>query len=262
MTQPHQHKARKRFGQNFLQDHAYIDRIVDAIKPVKGECLVEIGPGLGALTYPVLERVGQLHVIELDRDIIPLLEAGSQPYGDLTIHSADALKFDYASLVPDSGNLKVYGNLPYNISTPLIFHLFSYAQHISEMHFMLQKEVVDRMVAEPGSKQYGRLSVMTQYHCQAQKLFNVPPIAFRPAPKVMSSIVRLLPYKEKPVLAKDEKHLNHLVTTAFNFRRKTLRNALKSLIDEEGIEALGIASSLRPEALSLADYVALANATT
>ena len=256
--QPH-HKARKRFGQNFLHDQSVIARIVDAINPSAGDNLVEIGPGLGALTYPVLEQAGELDVIELDRDIIPKLNAGAIGKGELRIHSHDALSFDFRSLAPASGELKVYGNLPYNISTPLIFHLFEQADVISEMHFMLQKEVVDRMCAEPGSKKYGRLSVMTQYHCQAIALFKVPPICFKPAPKVMSAIVRLIPYKSKPFVADDENLLNQVVTTAFNYRRKTLRNALSDHIDEPGLIALDIRPDIRPENLSLEEFVRISN---
>ncbi len=259
--QPH-HKARKRFGQNFLHDQAVITRIVEAIDPAPDDRLVEIGPGLGALTYPVLEQAGQLDVIELDRDIIPKLQAGAVGKGELRIHSHDALAFDFRTLAQAAQSLKVYGNLPYNISTPLIFHLFEQADIIGEMHFMLQKEVVDRMCAEPGSKKYGRLSVMTQYHCQAVSLFKVAPICFRPAPKVMSAIVRLIPYQNKPVLANDADHLNRVVTTAFNYRRKTLRNALSEFIDEEGLRALGIRADVRPENLSLQEFVSISNSLT
>ena len=257
-----QHKARKRFGQNFLHDQSVISRIVDAINPSEGDNLVEIGPGLGALTYPVLEQSGELDVIELDRDIIPKLQAGATGKGELRIHSQDALSFDFRSLARTDSVLKVYGNLPYNISTPLIFHLFEQADVISEMHFMLQKEVVDRMCAEPGSKKYGRLSVMTQYHCQAIALFQVPPTCFRPAPKVMSAIVRLIPFKTKPYIANDEKLLNQVVTTAFNFRRKTLRNALSDHIDESGLLALDIRPDIRPENLSLQEFVSISNSLT
>lgn len=256
-----QHKARKRFGQNFLQDQSVIDRIVAAINPESSDQLVEIGPGLGALTYPVLDRAGKLDVIELDRDIIPILKAGAEQHGELTIHSADALAFDYGSLLGGATSMKVYGNLPYNISTPLIFHLFEHADIISEMHFMLQKEVVDRMTASPGNKQYGRLTIMTQYFCQAVALFDVPPHAFQPAPKVMSSIVRLIPYKKKPIQTKDVGHLNHVVTTAFNFRRKTVRNALKAFASEDQLIELGIKPDLRPEALSLEQFIAVADAS-
>lgn len=259
MSHQSQHRARKRFGQNFLHDQSVIARIVDAINPSDSDHLVEIGPGLGALTYPVLERVGELDVIELDRDIIPKLQAGASGKGELRIHSHDALTFDFRSLVSDDSALKVYGNLPYNISTPLIFHLFEQADVISEMHFMLQKEVVDRMCAEPGSKKYGRLSVMTQYHCQAIALFKVAPICFSPAPKVMSAIVRLVPHNNKPFVANNEKHLNQIVTTAFNYRRKTLRNALSDFIDENGLAALDIRADLRPENLSLEEFVRISN---
>jgi len=253
------HQARKRFGQNFLQDHSVIQRIVAAINPQPSDALVEIGPGLGALTYPVLEIAGKLDVVELDRDIIPILESGAAEHGALTIHSADALKFDYQTLVTDNSQLKVFGNLPYNISTPLIFHLFKSAEVIAEMHFMLQKEVVQRMVAKPGSKQFGRLSVMTQYFCNANSLFIVPASAFRPAPKVESAIVRLKPYKIKPFIAENEVLLGQVVTTAFNYRRKTLRNALKSYLDEAQLIELNIDPKVRPETLSLEQFVRITN---
>ena len=253
------HQARKRFGQNFLQDQNVIDRIVAAINPQANDCLIEIGPGLGALTYPVLKVSGQLDVIELDRDIIPHLQQGASGIGELRIHSQDALKFDYASLLRENTMVKVFGNLPYNISTPLIFRLLQDSALINEMHFMLQKEVVDRMAASPDSKQYGRLSVMTQYYCQSIKLFEVPPGAFRPAPKVISAIIRLRPYDKKPFEAVDEVLLNEVVTTAFNYRRKTLRNALKKYLEETDFNQLGIQSNIRPEQLSLEQFVEISN---
>lgn len=253
------HLARKRFGQNFLHDQGIIHRIVMAIAPKKGQHLVEIGPGLGALTSEVLPLVGEMDVIELDRDLIPKLEQMADGVGTLCIHSADALKFDFRQLVSDGEQLRVFGNLPYNISTPLIFHLCAQANLIKEMHFMLQKEVVDRMVAEPGSKRYGRLSVMVQYFCQAQCLFLVPARAFTPAPKVESAIVRLQPHSKKPYPAKDEGLLNRLVTTAFNHRRKTLRNAVKDLASEQQLIEAGINPDARPETISLEQYVDLAN---
>lgn len=253
------HQARKRFGQNFLHDQNIIDRIVSAINPRAEDNLVEIGPGLGALTYPVLKTAGQLDVIELDRDIIPHLKAGAENLGELRIHSHDALKFDYSSLVKEGKSLKVFGNLPYNISTPLIFHLLSSSELISDMHFMLQKEVVDRMAAQPDSKQYGRLTIMTQYFCQAIKLFEVPASAFRPAPKVVSAIVRLRPHHVKPYIAEDEKLLNEVVTTAFNYRRKTLRNALKAYLQEDDFSHLAIDSTIRPEQLSIKSFIEISN---
>lgn len=253
------HTARKRFGQNFLHDKGIIHRIVMAISPEKGQHLVEIGPGLGALTAEVLPLVYNMDVIELDRDLIPKLEEMAKDKGELRIHSADALKFDFSSLVKDGMPLRVFGNLPYNISTPLIFHLCNQGNLIKEMHFMLQKEVVERMAAEPGSKRYGRLSVMVQYYCQVMNLFPVPASCFIPAPKVESAIVRLRPHETKPYRAKDEKLFGKLVTTAFNHRRKTLRNALKTLINEEQLVTTGINPNARPETISLEQYVNLAN---
>ena len=255
------HQAKKRFGQNFLHNDAVISRIVDAINPETGENLIEIGPGLGALTEPVVERAGDISVVELDRDLAHRLRHHPFLAKHLTIHEIDALKFDFASLATEDKPMRIFGNLPYNISTPLIFHLFEHADIISEMHFMLQKEVVDRMTASPGNKQYGRLTVMTQYFCQAVALFDVPPHAFQPAPKVMSSIVRLIPYKTKPIKTKDVAHLSHVVTTAFNFRRKTVRNALKAFANEDQLIELGIKPDLRPESLSLAQFVAVADAS-
>ena len=253
------HQARKRFGQNFLHDQTIIERIVSAINPMPGDNLVEIGPGLGALTYPVLKQAQQLDVVELDRDIIPHLIAGAEGLGDLRVHSEDALRFDFSSLAPKGSSLKVFGNLPYNISTPLIFHLLTTANLISEMHFMLQREVIDRMVASSGTKQYGRLTIMTQYYCQAIKLFEVPPSAFRPAPKVTSAIVRLKPYNVKPLVAEDEVLLNEVVTTAFNYRRKTLRNALKSYLNEDDFNNLSLDIKVRPEQLSIKQFIEISN---
>ncbi len=257
------HKARKRFGQNFLHDQGIIHRIVNAISPKPGQHLVEIGPGLGALTKEVLPLVQEMDAIELDRDLIPKLQSMAEGLGVLRIHSADALKFDFSSLVSETissnGQLRVFGNLPYNISTPLIFHLCAQGRLIKEMHFMLQKEVVDRMVAEPGSKRYGRLSVMVQYFCQVRCLFFVPARAFTPAPKVESAIVRLQPHREKPHLAKDEKLFSKLVTTAFNHRRKTLRNAVKEMVTEQHLIAAGVKPDVRPETIGLGQFIAIAN---
>jgi len=253
------HKARKRFGQNFLHDQGIIHRIVMAINPKPGQHLVEIGPGLGALTREILPLVDKLDAIELDRDLIPKLETMATGLGLLHIHSADALKFDFSSLLKGEEQLRVFGNLPYNISTPLIFHLCNQGNLIREMHFMLQKEVVDRMVAGPGSKRYGRLSVMVQYFCQVRCLFFVPASAFRPAPKVESAIVRLQPHATKPFLARDEKLFANLVTTAFNHRRKTLRNALKEMVSEQQFIDAEVSPEVRPETISLQQFVTLSN---
>ena len=251
-----EHRARKRFGQNFLHDARVIDRIVRAIHPKAGEHLIEIGPGLGALTLPLLQAAGRLEVVELDRDLIPKLEQQCAGQGELIIHSADALKFDFCALAA-GGRLRLAGNLPYNISTPLIFHLLEQAHCIDDMHFMLQKEVVERLAAKPDTSDYGRLSVMVQYRCKVEQLFIVPPGAFTPAPKVDSAIVRLEPHAEPPVDV-DAAVLEKLVAQAFSQRRKTLRNTLKGLLDAETIEAAGIDPQRRAETLSLQEFAALA----
>ncbi len=256
------HQPRKRFGQNFLHDPGVIRGIVAAIHPKAGEHVAEIGPGLGALTAPLLEALGELDVVELDRDLIPHLQQQFTVAGQLRIHNTDALRFDFCSLVAQGEALRVVGNLPYNISTPLIFHLLGQSRCIRDMHFMLQQEVVDRLAAVPGTGDYGRLSVMVQYQCQVERLFSVPPGAFNPPPKVTSAIVRLTPYREKPVTVKDEACLSRLVAQAFSQRRKTLRNNLKPLLDSVTIEALGIDPGRRPETLSLTEFAALADAIT
>ncbi len=251
------HQARKRFGQNFLQDHRVISDILDYAHPQAGEHWVEIGPGLGALTKPLLEKGVKLDVVELDRDLVARLQKqfGGKP--NIEIHSADALAFDFSSLAASNEKLRVMGNLPYNISTPLMFHLLETTDCIADMIFMLQKEVVDRICAEPGSKQYGRLSVMMQYFCETEWLFDVPPESFDPIPKVVSAIVRLIPHGEPPVEVGDFKHFARLVTQAFSQRRKTIRNSLKAFIDEENIIALGIDANLRAESVSLAEFALL-----
>lgn len=253
------HRARKRFGQNFLNDQLVIDKIVAAINPQPNDLLVEIGPGLGAITEPVAQMVNQLNVVELDRDLAERLENHPEIADKLTIYQADALKFDFSQLVQTDKKMKVFGNLPYNISTPLLFHLFEFAEHIESMHFMLQKEVVNRMVAAPGSKAFGRLTIMTQYYCQAMPVIEVPPDSFDPPPKVDSSVIRLLPKPAEKRTAKDIKLLNRVCLEAFNQRRKTLRNCMKNIIPVEAIEQLGIDPTLRPESLTLANFVDLAN---
>ena len=253
------HVARKRFGQHFLNDKQIIQRIVDAIMPEPKQHLVEIGPGQGALTLPVLKKVGKLDVIELDRDLIPLLKTRCTDKGELIIHQADALEFDFNQLLTDDKPLRLIGNLPYNISTPLIFHLLTFAPHILDMHFMLQKEVVDRMAARPGTHAYGRLSIMVQYHCRVTSLFNVGPAAFDPPPQVDSSIVKLVPHREFPYQALDYQHFAHLVKTAFAHRRKTLRNCLRDVVTDENWENVHLDSQLRPEQLGLCEYVKLSN---
>ncbi|MFM2486742.1 16S rRNA (adenine(1518)-N(6)/adenine(1519)-N(6))-dimethyltransferase RsmA [Celerinatantimonas yamalensis] len=253
------HQARKRFGQNFLSDDYIIGQIVSAISPQPSETLVEIGPGLAALTKPVAEQSGHLNVVELDRDLAERLRQRVDLAGKLTVYEADAMKFDFATLQSGEKKLRIFGNLPYNISTPLIFHLLSFSGLISDMHFMLQKEVVQRMASGPGSKAYGRLSVMTQYYCQVIPVLEVPPQSFEPAPKVDSAVVRLEPYTQLPYRAKSIKCLERVCREAFNQRRKTLRNALGQLFSPEQLQVMGMDLTLRPEQLSVADYVKLAN---
>jgi 16S rRNA (adenine1518-N6/adenine1519-N6)-dimethyltransferase len=250
------HAPRKRFGQNFLVSQSVIRSIVDAIAPKPGDLVVEIGPGLGALTQPLLERIGRLHVVEIDRDLIARLHADYAPER-LTIHEGDALAFDFASL---GSGLRIVGNLPYNISTPLLFHLAGFATQVRDMHFMLQKEVVDRMVAEPATSDYGRLSVMLQYRFAMERLFIVPPDAFNPPPQVDSAIVRLLPRPASELTASDEAVFARVVQAAFSQRRKMLRNTLRDFFSEAQLAALGINPMARAEELPLNDYIALANA--
>ncbi|AOY89789.1 16S rRNA (adenine(1518)-N(6)/adenine(1519)-N(6))-dimethyltransferase [Marinobacter salinus] len=253
------HQARKRFGQNFLHDPGVIERIVRAINPKPDDAIVEIGPGLGAITEEILAINPKLQVVELDRDLIPVLRTKFFNYPDFRIHEADALKFDFSQLVENGKRLRIIGNLPYNISTPLIFHLLSQAGVVQDMHFMLQKEVVQRLAAVSGDNNYGRLGIMAQYFCKVQPLFEVGPGAFRPAPKVDSAIVRLVPHETLPYPAKDLSTLQAVVRTAFNARRKTLRKALGGMVTVDQLQGLGIDDGLRPENLSLADFVRIAD---
>lgn len=255
------HQARKRFGQNFLHDPGVIERIVRSISPKPDDTLVEIGPGLGALTEELLSVNPRLQVVELDRDLIPVLRTKFFNYPEFRIHEADALRFDFSELATD-GPLRIVGNLPYNISTPLIFHLLEQSGVVKDMHFMLQKEVVQRLAAGPGDNNYGRLGIMAQYFCKVQPLFEVGPGAFKPAPKVDSAIVRLVPHQTLPHPARDLAMLQQVVRTAFNARRKTLRKALGNLITAEELQNLGINDGLRPENLTLADYVSIADYLT
>lgn len=262
---PSGHKARKRFGQNFLVDMGIINHIVRQIHPKPGDNLVEIGPGQGAITGPLLEAAEALNVIELDRDLIPILLAQFAKYREFKIHSADALTFDFAQLASeDKGLLRVIGNLPYNISTPLIFHLLDNREHIQDMHFMLQKEVVLRLAASPGDKNYGRLSIMAQYFCDVELLFEVPPESFDPAPKVDSAIVRLIPHRTLPYVAQNLDNFTRLVKTAFSQRRKTLRNGLKPILDDEGYAILegqlNMDLTKRAETIPLSQYIEMSNA--
>lgn len=257
---PQTHRARKRFGQNFLHDPSVIQRIVDAIAVKPDDNLVEIGPGKGAITALLLARAKQLNVVELDRDLIPILLAQFANHSGFKIHQADALKYDFASLWSTQSPLRVVGNLPYNISTPLIFHLLALGQKVQDMHFMLQLEVVERMAASPGGKNYGRLSVMTQYHCQVNLLFTVAPQCFTPQPKVESAIVRLVPRAQSALGADDIALLDQIVTAAFGQRRKTLRNALKQWCSADELKGAGIDPAARAETLPVKAFVDLANA--
>ncbi len=272
---------RKRFGQHFLTDAGVIDAIVAAIAPQPDDLMVEIGPGLGALTRPVLQKLRHLHAVEIDRDVIARLRKSFVPE-KLTIHQGDALAFDFASLcasdapdqVPETvggggsqpqsharprRSLRVIGNLPYNISTPLLFHLATFAERIIDCHFMLQKEVVERMVAAPGGKEYGRLSVALQYRFTMESVLDVPPDAFEPPPKVDSAVVRMIPKPQSERTAHDETLFAELVTQAFSQRRKTLRNTLKGRVSDAQFAAAGIDPGARAEEVELARFVALAN---
>lgn len=253
------HTPRKRFGQNFLHDAAVIGHILSSIRARPGEHWVEIGPGQGALTEPLLKTGVRLDLVELDRDLVALLKAKFHGHPNLTVHSADALKFDFRALAGDGEKLRIIGNLPYNISTPLMFHLLETAGCIEDMHFMLQKEVVERLCAAPGSKQYGRLGIMMQYYCATEWLFDVPPESFDPVPKVMSAVVKLTPHAAPPVRVNNMAKFNEVVTHAFSQRRKTIRNSLKKLIPEDQWADLAIDPGNRAENLSLADYAKISN---
>lgn len=254
------HKARKRFGQNFLVDEGIINHIVRSVHAKEDDRIVEIGPGQGAITGPLLQTCPQLQVIELDRDLVPILLAQFAKYRDFKIHKADALQFDFSQLISEEKQkLRIVGNLPYNISTPLIFHLLSHQDLIQDMHFMLQKEVVQRLAAKENEKHYGRLSIMAQYYCQVDHLFDVPPESFHPAPKVESAIVRLSPHSKLPYVANNLKKLDAVVKTAFQQRRKTLRNSLKSQLEKLDAKDINIDLSKRAENISLEEYVNLSN---
>lgn len=253
------HRARKRFGQNFLVDASIIERIVKAVNPQQGEPLIEIGPGKGAITEKLLAACDHLDVIEIDRDLASRLQSsyGSNP--GFTLHESDVLKFDFNTIACPVQGFRILGNLPYNISTPLLFHLLKYNEQIHDMVFMLQLEVVKRMAAGIGDNNYGRLSIMIQYFCKVEMLFKVPASAFNPAPKVESAIVKLTPYRTLPFPAINPKMLEKVVRIAFGQRRKTIRNSLKTLISASQIEALDINNSLRPENISLQDYVRISD---
>ena len=258
---PSGHKHKKQFGQNFLNNGRVIDQIVAAIRPKPENHLVEIGPGEAALTTPLIDVVKRMDIIEIDNDLIGPLKIRFATKAAFNLHHTDALKFDYSTLLefePEQP-LRIVGNLPYNISSPLMFHLLNFSDHIQDMHFMLQKEVVDRITAAPGIKAYGRLSVMIQYACETEYLFTVGPENFTPPPKVESAIVRLLPYKQKPFVADNENSFAELVKQAFSQKRKTLRNTLKGYLDSEQIESCGINPTARAETISVEKFVELAN---
>lgn len=250
------YRARKRFGQHFLSDPGVIDAIIRAVHPTKEDVIVEIGPGHGAITDALARNAGHLHAVELDRDLVARLRQQYEGNPDVTVHEADALRFDFSSL---GDRIRVVGNLPYNISTPLLFHLLKFREQILDMHFMLQKEVVDRMAAGPGSKAYGRLGIMLGCHLSIESLFDVPPDAFDPPPEVTSAVVRLDPLPPGTFEINDEAGFSTLVATAFMQRRKTLRNSLKKLVERPDFEAAGIDAGLRPEQVSIADYIRLSN---
>jgi 16S rRNA (adenine1518-N6/adenine1519-N6)-dimethyltransferase len=251
------HRARKRFGQNFLVDPGIVQRIVEAISPQPGELIVEIGPGQAALTSVLAESNAELLLLEIDRDLVTELERRFRGCRNVSLRCEDALQADFNEIT-GGRRFRLAGNLPYNISTPLIFHVLQWSGQIIDMHFMLQKEVVTRMAAAPGSKSRGRLSLTTQLRCAVTPLFDVPPQAFRPAPRVHSTVVRLRPYEKPPVRIADPATFDKLVSQAFSLRRKTLRNSLRGLVEPSKMEAAGIDPGLRPEALSLSQFARLA----
>jgi 16S rRNA (adenine1518-N6/adenine1519-N6)-dimethyltransferase len=257
-----EHRARKRFGQNFLHDQNIIQRIINAIHPQPADHMVEIGPGQGALTRKLLANCGKLDAVELDRDLAAYLQQtlGEDPRFEL--HQGDVLKFDLSTLSDQPRSLRVVGNLPYNISTPCMFHLLNYSHLIQDLTFMLQLEVVNRLAALPGDEDFGRLGLMMQYYCEVEHLFDVPPGAFTPQPKVCSAIVRLTPHRELPVQVLDVRCLQDVVRVAFTQRRKTLKNSLRTLISAAELNKLSIDLSLRPENLSLADYAKISDSIT
>ena len=255
--------AKKHLGQNFLHDRSVIDKIVQAIDPKPGDEVVEIGPGQGALTFPLLKRHGAITAIEFDRDLHAPLQAAAREHGALRLIEGDVLGVDFsalaAELAPADGKIRLAGNLPYNLSSPILFHALDHAAAIRDMHFMLQKEVVERMAAGPGSKVYGRLSVMLQAYCAVTPLFIVPPGAFRPAPKVDSAVVRLVPKPQELIEVVDHRSFANVVRAAFGQRRKTLRNALNGVADSAQIEAAGLRPDARAEQVEVAGFVRLAN---
>lgn len=251
-----QHRARKRFGQNFLTDDTVVGRIVDAIAAQPGQLVLEIGPGQAALTTSLADSGAELQLLEIDRDLAARLSVQFATRENVTVHSADALRTDFAEIT-GRRPFRLVGNLPYNISTPLLFHVLEWSELVTDMHFMLQQEVVRRMAAVPGGKAWGRLSLMCQYRCDVVPLFNVPPEAFSPSPKVQSAFVRLVPHREPPVHIDNMQQFEQLVTQAFSQRRKTLRNSLRGMIDPIKMEAAGIDPGARPETLGLEQFATL-----
>lgn len=251
-------RPRKRFGQHFLIDETVLERIAAAIGAAPDDPLVEIGPGRGALTQYLLPQVKHLDVVEIDRDLAAYLRQHFAESPHLAIHNADALHFDWSSLQPGR-RLRIVGNLPYNITTPLLFKLFEYSEHIQDMHFMLQKEVVLRLTAPVGSHQYGRLTIMAQYHAELSAMFTVPPTAFLPPPKVESALVRIVPHRHLPVKAKDFNQFATVVKEAFNHRRKTLANSLRQLVTTDELKRLDIDPQWRPEQITVANFVKISN---
>ena len=255
--------AKKHLGQNFLHDRSVIDKIVQAVDPKPGDAIVEIGPGQGALTFPLLKKHGAITAIEFDRDLHAPLQAAAREHGVLRLIEGDVLGVDFtalaAELAPAGGKIRLVGNLPYNLSSPILFHALDHAPSVRDMHFMLQKEVVERMASGPGSKVYGRLSVMLQAYCTVTPLFVVPPGAFRPAPKIDSAVVRLVPKPVEAIHVADRKVFADVVRAAFGQRRKTLRNALNGVADVSAIEAAGLRADARAEQVEVAGFVGLAN---
>ena len=254
------HYARKRFGQNFLHDENVIRKIVDAISAVEGDHLLEIGPGLGALTKELAKTGATIHCVELDADLAKSLRTEFQEYDSIKIIEGDALKFDLSSIATEKRSLRVIGNLPYNISTPIIFHLLKNSELIRDMTFMLQLEVIQRMISKVGKRNYGRLSLMVQYYCEVEHLFNVASSAFSPKPKVVSALSRLKPHNSTSIRAKDSDCLQTVIRTAFNQRRKTLRNSLRTIIPEALLDRIAINKNLRPQDITLNEYVEISNA--
>lgn len=253
------HRPRRRFGQNFLHDEHIIRQLIDAIDPRDGDRFAEIGPGHGALTLPLLEHALQLHVIEIDRDLAARWQRHAQTHPGLQVHCADALKVEARDIYPDGTRFRLVGNLPYNVSTPLLFRFVQWREQLQDLHLMLQKEVVERMCAQPGNKTYGRLTVMLAPHFEIENLVHVPGAAFTPAPKVDSAFVRLVPHVTPPFALDDMQAFGDIVAAAFSMRRKTLRNGLRALLDAEHIEQCGIDAGVRAETLAPADFARLAN---